>query len=976
MPAVCNSKFRRLSYVTTLAVFTGRVTSRLCRPKVLAVAVIPFIGFAFRWPFFQHPLPKTSNSGTGFKIGMFSFEYMPVQPYTWCPPTVTVTSGGDKSSQLDVLAEDGFNIVQSYNHNWSDQNMDSVLQLVAANGLQMFVEAKQYYVPNIMMVAWPWSGVPHAVPLGTGTNDYIGGNVWGSCDWKVRPNYQTLIDNIYSKPANKDTVWGHEITEEASFFHCFNYTNVASNYCDSQTTVSVEVPPSNVFQVIKYFRNRLNSQGAGQQKLIVMEANHAKSIHDGTDDGQGQYNPQDYLHGPADGRPDVFFEGSYSRFPQNNWSSEDYSSIKQNGPNDNWHYLGAFKSMDYGFLQVPEVHKVINVEAQYVNVIHGDESIQNANWLWFQAYASIIHRAAGVWFWDLDSSWKPGEKPGNWNQLADRYESQHFSAMYRYFIAPLAREIRYLVNNNFLNTDAASVLQTKTDHPDDLCIVPDPASYVPFDASHPHGTEEYGIRYTLRTNGQDVIMIAVNPLAVQITPTFTFQNIANATVANATGVEVLFETNQDNPANSSYKTTRSGRVDLSLNSAQTRAIPYAVGTRGFSDVFGPLDTHVYKFVKGSSTAPKPLWNHRALNWDAHARADGDLIVASNSKDVFYRGTDKRIYHFWDDHNRWHEDALNYNAPARAASNLVLSPSGGQLFYIGTDQRVYDYWWDAPNDKWQMDALDYNAPPRAASNLVLDPSGDRVFYIGTDKRVYNYWWDAPNDKWHMDALNYNAPARAASNLVRSPSEEKLFYIGTDKRVYSYRWDAANGKWQMDALDYNAPARAASNLVLDPSGDKVFYIGTDKRVYSYWWDAPNDKWHMDALNYTAPARAASNLVRSPSEEKLFYIGTDKRVYSYRWDAANGKWLMDALDYAAPANAMDHLVVSPSGGQVFFVGTDNRIYNFWWNPNANKWQLDWLTGCAPALGIHDLVMDRFGHLYCIAADNRVYTFYWSPG
>jgi hypothetical protein len=225
-----------------------------------------------------------------------------------------------------------------------------------------------------------------------------------------------------------------------------------------------------VFDAITWFRNRLISHGIGNQKLIVMEANHARSIHDNTKDDAGQYNPQDYLRGPV--RPDVFFEGSYTHFPQTDWQNYPYSNIKNNGPNDNWHYLGPFKSVDYGFLQVPEVHKVINIEPIGVNVFHSNDSIQNANWLWFQAYTSIIHGADGIWFWGLPYAWKPGEKQAietnlstPWGQIPDRYKRQYFPENYRNFVAPLAKELRYLVDNNFLNTDVASVLYTKTGHP-------------------------------------------------------------------------------------------------------------------------------------------------------------------------------------------------------------------------------------------------------------------------------------------------------------------------------------------------------------------------------------------------------------------------------------------------------------------------------------------------------------------------------
>ena len=107
---------------------------------------------------------------------------------------------------------------------------------------------------------------------------------------------------------------------------------------------NVEIPPTNVRNALSYYKKKLASVGIKHNKMIIMEANHHKNINDNTIDGDGQYNPQQYLKllDKNDNR-DVFFEGSYTQFPQLNWISSNYLSMYDN----DYHYLGSFKSIDY-----------------------------------------------------------------------------------------------------------------------------------------------------------------------------------------------------------------------------------------------------------------------------------------------------------------------------------------------------------------------------------------------------------------------------------------------------------------------------------------------------------------------------------------------------------------------------------------------------------------------------------------------------
>ncbi len=948
-----------------------------------------------------------------FVVGMFSFDSINNISFPTSAFYTDSFNHQHPSSQLNGLSADGFDTVQYYGPGYWNSLADvtNLLTLFKVNGMRILPDERFFYVPNSSTAC----GLP------SGTNVYNG-----------NPPYDNYWTMAYALPAFAGVVFGHKLTEEASYYHgaymgnqppfypnpaygwcdtCVGCMQTVPPYCSSILTCIhtcecgawkfTEIPPSNVSDAMGHYRALRQSlapqvSAVGRQRLAVMEANHGKSIQENTRDGDGFFNPQDYL--PLANRADLFLEGSYLQLPSS-WATQLYLNVFS--PTD-YHYLGFLKSIDFAQMQVPEVHKVVNIEGgQQPTSFHGDLSSPNANLLWFQAYASIVHGATGVWFWDLASAWSHGQ-PGSWAADPARFEPSNFPDLYKAYVAPLARELRYLIGRNVLaqanSSTAPSVLNSKTDHPDDFCIVGKPSSYIPLGD---HQSEGYGVRYTILSGGQDVIMIAVNPLPLWIDPTLDFSAISNGVIANASGVEALFETPQDAidlaQKSASYKTNRAGRVTLTSPWAATRQISYS-GHR-FTDRFGPLDVHVYRFRPGTGSTPSARWYHAALNWDGLGRAAGDIAVSRNGVTmVFYRGADARVYLHWWDGRRWRSDALDYNAPARTAGDLVVDPSGTSVYFRGTDNRLYNFWWNpgkAGGAGWQEDALDYNAPARTAGNLVLDPSGTNVYFRGTDNRLYNFWWNpgkAGGAGWQQDALDYNAAPRTAGDLVVDPLGTSVYFRGTDNRLYNFWWNpskAGGAGWQEDALDYNAAPRTAGNLVLDPSGTSVYFRGTDNRLYNFWWNPGKTGgagWQEDALDYNAPPRTAGNLVVDPLGSRVFFRGTDNRLYNFWWNpgkAGGAGWQQDALDYNAPALVGGDIVLGPPApgrdvDHVYYRGTDGRMYNFWWT--GSRWENDVLNPCAPPIVGRGTAVDAGGILYYIGKssdpnmDGRIFEFYWT--
>jgi len=547
---------------------------------------------------------QQSNALNDFVIGMFGGEIR----YVGSPATVptVATDGIGKTSQMNVLAADGFNVMHRYWPDWWQNNaaMHNYVTLCKANQIKTMMDARHFYKP----------GNATSCPI-SGTNEYNGPSV-------ARPNYQSYITNVYADPALRDYIWGHQITEEATFMHPYNSTNSAPSFYPSHPvntysgadewipdnyTMS-EVPAASISQAISDFSSMLQTANLRNtttfHKLAVMESHHSRSIHDGTvtNDGVGPdcYEPQDYLN--EANLPDVFFEGSYIDLdPIFNVLNQPYSNVySANGA----HYLGTLHSIDYAKSKAKEVHDVINTN-EIGGDIHSNPSRKNADFLWFQTYSSIVHGATGVWFWDLGSCWAAGEKPANWSSMNDRYELYNFPLLYKNFVRHLSTELRYLKERGLLSTDPNTVLYSKGNGADPCGIVPSYTSYMSPGWGEKY-SENYGLRYTIRTNGDEVIMIVCNPSTNPVNVTLNFGGIKNPLIENTTGVDVLFETTFPSSSSivnaASYKTIRNSGTNWVTQTTSLNSWQYKVFDPGktLSCSFAPFDVHVFRFRKSAS----------------------------------------------------------------------------------------------------------------------------------------------------------------------------------------------------------------------------------------------------------------------------------------------------------------------------------------------------------------------------------------
>lgn len=546
-------------------------------------------------------------------------------PYD-CYNRVTFTDTsylGNPTSHLNVFAQDGFNMVMPLAPGtwcFSDYRLKTYLILAKKFNLQVIPFTADWFVPL------------SAIHDGNGINVYNNDlsiepfNLTNKRDYndpyqncKARANYEFLFKKVFNDPVLRDVVKGFHIGGELNHTHLFNPGVEVGDYGASYM-VSREIPPKNVDEATAWF----NEQKIGNQKTYISYVNHGSSFHYGTDDVE--YDGKAYQNSPIDynvgdylklkNKPDVALEDSYFRWTDamdKDWVNQPYSNIQNNGPlcdipeECNRHYLSKFKNIDLLKTLIPEVYATFTFEKywehngqDFKDEHYNSTSANNGNLMWFQVYTSIIHGVNGIIFYGIDTYTKDEDSLKrtflNSTQI-NRYDRKYRSGVYNQFTAPLAKELRYLSNNGFLGLNGSSVIFEKQDYKDSNRIVPDADSYIPWIMPREKETENYGLRYTIRKNEKnEVILIISNPLNVKVKAKLDFSQIKEAVIQNATGLEYLFQDLSTNVNSGYYKKNRDSEIDLENNNVQLKAYEEFDASKKVKLKFGPLDVLILKFV--------------------------------------------------------------------------------------------------------------------------------------------------------------------------------------------------------------------------------------------------------------------------------------------------------------------------------------------------------------------------------------------
>lgn len=810
-----------------------------------------------------------------FKVGIFGATSCKTHFVRGCEvPFETPLYNGYKTSVLNILSEDGFNIYQTYAPNeWiSEFFLKNYLKLSQANNFKVELSAGHYYKPTIDI---------NGNDLECGTNVYDNcGNSIEVCQFPYelnyfRPNINNFINNIYKVSPYKDIIWGYHICEEASYKHFQHFKNDCTGnvWKDSIAFIETEIPPTNVNDAISYFKESLSSAGIINHKMVVMEANHHKNINANTNDQEGKFNPQEYilLLKKNDSR-DVFFEGSYTQFPKN-WQAQKYSDMF----NDQYHYLGAFKSIDYAKCYSSEVHKVINIEgtendSAYLAHYHSNNNIPNANWLWFQAYTSIIHGAKGIWFWDINFSWNKDEKDKKFwedDSKPDRYNRNYFPENYQKYITYLAQEPRFLCDKNIISTDESTIIATKTDSTDLNCIVPDIQSYnIDSCLIKEKLTEKYGLRYTIRSNGTETFMIITNPLnAAILSVTLNFLNSSNQQIQNSDGVYVLFDNNQDSVNSSHYKVDRNSNINLKDGTIEKKYYIPFTQNKQLTISFGPMDVKVLKFVSNQRI---PNYNK---GWDIAWSNFGSGNISGHYV------TDNDLFYIGDFDGDGTEEIL------------CVGYTGGQNDWITVLKYINDDW------KWYWS----NYGSSSAGNglyayrynfIVGDYDGDgKDELLGNDINGWTTLFKFDNGNWQWvwsDNGNLSHPIRPYKDKLYSgdfDGDGKVEMLGFNGWATLFHFD--NGNWQWGWSTYGASNfngwtypplstdRILSGNLDSDSQDELFFLQThSKAAWATIMDLKSNQsgwnWNWSANpQYSFPFIADWSLAGNGGSHTKYYL-----------------------------------------------------------------------------------------------------------
>jgi hypothetical protein len=537
------------------------------------------------------------------------------------------------SSVFGILKEDGFNLIRMYEpFIATKQQFKDLIILIGNHGMQAMTSFNDFAYKV----------------------DYKGDatrnkNIWDLGDADTWDGYYLnnlqAFNDVYNVTPYKDIIWGHTMIGEYNPVSPFPYTNkngtvnfrpdrwapIGDTIYYGHTLIPLDAAEE---QFIKFDQLKTSYN---KQKLIIAPGTHGQNIgFDSSKTGNASY-AQAYLK--MAGRFDACYDAGYYSRQYNKFNSSDLSQASS--------YLWKFDNIDYEKLYFKDVYAEFDVAREVspknvdwtFAVAHTATLLPRTNpnfdLAWFNVYTSIIHGVKGVVFYDLNEMYaKPDDfglpyddatRQANFSNEGnpDRFirnsdGSSNLPNYYDRFLRHLIRELAYLKNCNLLSSDPTTFIYSKTISPDKYGILPACSEYLshidtitianskglfnewwtdvpPYQTFKGANDERFGLRYSIRTNGESCIMIISNP-----TPFFLynipldFSKVANPVIKNSSFLEVLFEDNSVNVDDPDYKTNRQSDIDLNQNKVG-KSYDLPVTNKKCTLNFGAFDVHVLKF---------------------------------------------------------------------------------------------------------------------------------------------------------------------------------------------------------------------------------------------------------------------------------------------------------------------------------------------------------------------------------------------
>ncbi|HLN52901.1 MAG TPA: T9SS type A sorting domain-containing protein [Lentimicrobium sp.] len=580
-----------------------------------------------------------SQSDNDFKIGIIAGEAMSNNNGGYLVQK-TLDGTSEYTSVLGVLEEDGVNLIRDYQIGvTTKQQFKDWIQLINLHNMQMMTSFND-----------------HAFRLSTVPNSNI--NIWENLDannwnsWGLNQchgdqgdgyslNYNSLFDEVYNVSPYKETIWGHVMAAEYGPAAKYIYYKNDSIPCQPTGNSYLRPPRWNVdFLSKQYWKDELMPFTIAQEQFTYFN----------TKKGLTQNNNQLLINAPGmhnekiegtiqagfitmTNHGDICYDAGYIGHFWKDMNQKDFWKATK-------HYC-KFENIDFEKKYFNDVYAEIDCarKLQDNGVVACDaahkfstmKNFQNFDLIWFQTYNSIIHGVKGIVFYYLNEMFaeENDEMPYFEDDkirrenffnigLSSRFNRDNFPNYYTRFLSHLFRELSYLNKKGFLNKNPKTIIATKTNHADPLGVVPPFSEYsrVSFQSYNSRGmfnecntnvepdfyfgtNENFGLRYTIRTNGNEVIMIITNPTPfLYDNIPLNFNKLSHSAITNATCVEVLFEKKDKSIYDNYYKADRESMTIEDLQAGELNTfykIPIIDGK--ISIDFGAFDVHVLRFKR-------------------------------------------------------------------------------------------------------------------------------------------------------------------------------------------------------------------------------------------------------------------------------------------------------------------------------------------------------------------------------------------
>jgi predicted MPP superfamily phosphohydrolase len=327
-------------------------------------------------------------------------------------------------------------------------------------------------------------------------------------------------------------------------------------------------------------------------------------------------------------------------------------------------------------------------------------------------------------------------------------------------------------------------------------------------------------------------------------------------------------------------------------------------------------------------------------------------------EIFYIGTDNKIYHNWQKtpESDWHK--INWNGAValggEAKQICVGQNEDGHLevFYVGTNDTIYHNWQNGPNrtDSWHgQEVLGHSffTGDDSARQICVGRYNDgrlAVFYIGTNLGIRYNWQNAKNisASWHGEE-RFGILDSGYQICVGQNQDGRLeiFYIGTDLEI-KHRWQKTEGGWS-DETSFSAHIlqNTGYQICVGQNQDgrlEIFYIGTNLEIKHNAQIVPNGEWGgEESLGPLSIENLGYQICVGQNKDgrvEIFYIGTFLFIYHNYQKTPNGSWSGVELHSGLTEAGLQICVGQNKDGrlEIFYVGTNSHLYhNFQTIPDA---------------------------------------------